>query len=508
MSEDTKPFPVACRPGIRRDGSSLETAEFRDGKWTRWHFSRARKIGGYRRIIQGGIDSLYAINLYPKNNIGWTHMAAIDGVLQVTLNGDTGLGSSVVDRTPGSYVSAADALWSFSTMYDDAAGSDYTRIMAHVAPNLEHIDSSTPGLLYSGRVDGSDTLTLVGTAPAVSGGMAIIQPYAFLFGSDGDINWSDANTPTVWAGGDAGSDRITDKKIVYGAPTRGATVPTGLFWSLDALIRATYVGGAGIWSFNIVADDISIMSSRCVAKYDGVFFWVGNGRFFFYDGVVRELPNNYNLDWFFDNINKNSRQKVFTITNQRFGEIWFCFPFGSATECTHAAIFNVRGKYWYDTELPADGRVSGFESSTFWWPIMGCTNGNLHLHEYGYDKITGSRVEPIEAYYKTSDISWLTTGPGKNAWVGEDRWNKLLLIEADWVNQSGNININVYHRAYANEDEVQTGDTIVVTENTDVSKIKLTGRITTLKFSSNDQGGFFQQGELLLHFGVDDGRGK
>ena len=51
-------------------------------------------------------------------------------------------------------------------------------------------------------------------------------------------------------------------------------------------------------------------------------------------------------------------------------------------------------------------------------------------------------------------------------------------------------------------------DTIVIDADTEVNKFKLTGRISSLKFTSSVAGGFFQQGELLLHFGMDDGRGE
>jgi hypothetical protein len=89
-----------------------------------------------------------------------------------------------------------------------------------------------------------------------------------------------------------------------------------------------------------------------------------------YNGVVREVPNNLNLNWFFDNLNYDQRQKVFAIKVPRFGEIWWCFPFGDATECTHAVIYNVREGTWYDTELPNSGRTNGQFPRVFQYPLM------------------------------------------------------------------------------------------------------------------------------------------
>ena len=94
------------------------------------------------------------------------------------------------------------------------------------------------------------------------------------------------------------------------------------------------------------------MSARSVIEYDGVFFWAANNRFMMYNGVVREVPNSRNLNFFFDNIRPHNQGKCFGFANPRWGEIWWCFPYGNATECTHAVVLNVRENDWVDTELP------------------------------------------------------------------------------------------------------------------------------------------------------------
>ena len=84
-------------------------------------------------------------------------------------------------------------------------------------------------------------------------------------------------------------------------------------------------------------------------------------------GLVRELPNQMNINWFFDNLNYAQRQKVWAMKVPRFGEIWWFFPYGDSTECTHAVIFNVREQTWYDTECP---RGAGYYSQILHYPVM------------------------------------------------------------------------------------------------------------------------------------------
>jgi hypothetical protein len=112
------------------------------------------------------------------------------------------------------------------------------------------------------------------------------------------------------------------------------------------------------------------LAANSVIEYDGIFYWIGTDRFLMFNGVVREVENNLNLNFFFDNLNYAQRQKVFAYKVPRFGEIWWCFPFGDSTEPNHAVIYNVRENTWYDTELPNDGRGAGLFPAVFRKPLL------------------------------------------------------------------------------------------------------------------------------------------
>lgn len=521
ISDDVQIVPLAFKPGIRRDGTRLETNEFRDGKWTRWHNGRARKIGGYKQAIKSGLGPMYSAHVYTQSGLGYTHMGSYDGIMQTQIDQTTGLATAPVNRTPAGYVSNADNLWSFNTFYDEAPGTSTTQLLAFVAPNLTDIDSNVAGTLYAGSVTAATALTSITGAPAwppgnpptvdpsapsVSGGFFVCQPFVIGYGSSGFVAWSDEGLPQTWNTRSAGADRVQDRKFVFGSAVRGSNVPSMLLWSQNALVRGTYSNGPSIFSFNTVTDEISIMSSRCVAQANGIFFWPGKDCFFMYDGAVREVPNQFNADWFFENINFSYRQAVWCQVNWRFGEIWWFFPYGSATTCTHAVIYNYRYQYWYDTILPADGRYGGYNDGTLKWPVMGGHGGNLWLHEYGYDKIVGSVVTPLQAYYETSDIAFPTTGPGKSGWVGQDRNIKILRIEPDWKSdQSGSIDFTIKSRKYPMDTTVNS-QTFTMPQGTTVQDMKYDGRLMGFKFESNVQGGSYQQGDILIHIGPDDGR--
>jgi hypothetical protein len=203
---------------------------------------------------------------------------------------------------------------------------------------------------------------------------SISQQYIVAFGNSGYVAWSSPGNPSDWttaSGG--GAANVTSQKIVCGMPTRGGPTnsPAGLLWSLDSVIRMSYTGVTNVvFSFDTVSDESSILSQQGVIEYDGVYYWAGIDRFLMYNGVVKEVPNSLNLNWFFDNLNYDQRQKVYAFKVPRWGEIWWCFPYGDATECTHAVILNIRENCWYDTILPNDGRCDGQYAKVYQYPIM------------------------------------------------------------------------------------------------------------------------------------------
>ena len=217
----------------------------------------------------------------------------------------------------------------------------------------------------------------------ISGGVVSLHPYCFVYGNDGLIrSCSNANIDD-WASPDAARANVATGKILQGLPVRGGSnAPSGVFWSLDSVIRVSYapqsLGVAGTanfaaptyWRFDILTSQASFLSSSSVIEYDGIFFWCGTDRFMLYNGVAKEIPNDFNQNYFFDNLNYEQRQKVFASKVPRFGEVWWFYPRGDATECTDAVVYNVRENVWYDAGQALGARRSaGYFSQVFRYPV-------------------------------------------------------------------------------------------------------------------------------------------
>ena len=366
---------IASAPGIKRDGTKFEGDAYVDGQWVRFQRGLPRKIGGYRAInkyLQGLARTLYT---YTANQLTYVHAGSAALVERFYI--DSGANTSViVDRTPSALVEDTRNMWQF----DSDHGTDGNLLLvAQVAPNLNCICNNEGGQLFVGDLFGTGALTELTeagtelpTGYSATGGIVSLHPYTFFFGDQGYVAWSKPGDPTDYVGTGSGNANITSQKIVRGIALRGGpgNAPSGLFWSADSLLRASFIGGDAIFQFDTISTQSSILSAQCVIEYDGIFYWIGSDRFLMFNGVVREVENNLNQNFFFDNLNYQYRQKVFAFKVPRFGEIWWVFPKGTSTEPNHAIILNIRENTWYDCALPEGGRGAGTAPAIFRKPLM------------------------------------------------------------------------------------------------------------------------------------------
>ena len=364
-------YEFSSQPGVRRDGTDLDTPFYSDGEWVRFQRGRPRKIGGYKAMTQHVTGPVRSMMLDSRSGVNSTHLFSQWGIQRVQFAND-GSSSNIEDRTPTGFTANALLNWSHAAMYSSTGGA-YTAIIAASSPDVLDIASDTTGQVYAGNIASNDTLAAVSDgsgAIATSGGICVLQPFLFVYGSNGLIRNSNANdfsVATGWSGTYANQANPAGTKVVYGAPLRGGgQSPAGLFWSLDSLIRVSFVGGTTLWTYDTLANPTTVLSKKSIVEHDGKFFWIGTDRFLFYNGVVQELPNNMSCNYFFDNLNYTHQNKVWGVKVARWGEIWWFYPRGSDTECGNAVIFNYRENTWYDA---VKERTAGAPTGVFASPI-------------------------------------------------------------------------------------------------------------------------------------------
>ena len=292
-------------------------------------------------------------------------------------------------------------IWQFDSQFSPQGGE--LAIFAHPGYNLINIDNGVATQVLAGGItpNNNEQWFFTGlcdsegqnptyTPISVDGGVTVLYPFIFVYGSHGylannNVDFTVYNQQNFydWNGTFANQVNVSSSKIVKGMPVRGGTnSPSGLFWATDSLIRVSFNSQATslYWTYDIVSSQISIMSSSSVVEMDGVYVWMGVDRFYAYNGQVQVVPNDKNINWLFNNLNYQQRQKVWATKVPRYNEVWFFYPRGTAEECTDAIIYNVKDKIWYDAgQAIGAQRSCGYTTEIFPTPIWADWNYLVHV---------------------------------------------------------------------------------------------------------------------------------
>ena len=116
--------------------------------------------------------------------------------------------------------------------------------------------------------------------------------------------------------------------------------------------------------------------------------------------------------------------------------------------------------------------------------------------EYGYNKITLSNETAITSSFTTCDISWVGGTPSQDTTSGPNRRMHLRRVEPDFV-QSGIMTMEVDGRKFA-RGPVENSGPYYFDATTGKIDLRVEHRELTLTFTSNDIGGNYEMGRLLI----------
>ena len=236
-------------------------------------------------------------------------------------------------------------------------------------------------------------------------------PFGFTTAADFDpmlIRWADQDTPGDWTPtqtNTAGDLRVSrGSRIVRALPTRQEI----LVWTDTNLYTLQFLGTTDVFGLQEYADNISVMSPRCMASAANITYWMGQDKFYAYTGRVETLPCSLR-NHVFANFNYSQSDQVVSGTNEQWNEIWWFYPSASADYNDSYVIYNHLERLWYygsiertawlDTplrEVPT-GANTPIDTSTD--PVSSGA-GYIYDHEVGVD----DDGAPMVSYIQSNDF--------------------------------------------------------------------------------------------------------
>ncbi len=216
------------------------------------------------------------------------------------------------------------------------------------------------------------------------------------------IRWSDQESAVNWtpaATNQAGSLTLSHGSEISGVAQVRQEI---LVWTDIALYSLQYLGPPIVWGSQILADNVTLMSDRAMVTASGVLYWMGEDKFYVYDGRVQTLPCDLR-EHVFGDFNQNQREQVFASTVEQFTEIWwfYCSADNSTASPDKYVVYNYVEKIWYYGNMERTAWMDASIISNF--PIA-AYGDQLLYHESGVDDNTTGTPAPLAAYITSSEF--------------------------------------------------------------------------------------------------------
>lgn len=227
------------------------------------------------------------------------------------------------------------------------------------------------------------------------------------------VRWSDQESVLVW------TPAITNQAGSY-LLSHGSTIITALqsrqeilIFTDAALYSMQYLGTPYVWGFQLLADNISIISPNAVTTVNNVAYWMGQDKFYMYSGRVETLPCTLR-EYVFQNINMTQSYQFFCGTNEGFNEVWWFYASANSNYVDSYVIYNHLERIWYYGSL---SRTAWLDSplratpTTANYVLGSTTNSTLIYHENGVNNGETNPPSAIDSYIQSSDFD---IGDGHN----------------------------------------------------------------------------------------------
>tara|TARA_Y100001963_G_scaffold155410_1_gene246478 strand:+ start:97 stop:1812 length:1716 start_codon:yes stop_codon:yes gene_type:complete len=290
-----------------------------------------------------------------------------------------------------------------------------------------------------------------------------------------EVRWSNQEDPFNWtptATNTAGGLRLSaGSEIITAAKTRQEI----LIWTDVNLHAMRFVGPDDIFSFALVASNVSVISLNAAVTVGDKVFWMGRDNFYVYSGRLQVIPCSV-LQYVFSDINADQNHKFFGASNNMFDEVIWFYASADSTDIDRYVKFNhTEGAWdigtltrtaWVDQGIHENPRASGSVSEV----------------EYIYIQESGENNDgsAMSSYIESADFD---LGDGEQ-FMFVDRLIPDVAMRDTSVDSSGSLDYVLKTRNYPLE-SLTTNSTSTVTSSTQQSFVRARARQAVVRIESD-----------------------
>jgi hypothetical protein len=216
--------------------------------------------------------------------------------------------------------------------------------------------------------------------------------------------WSDAETLTDWAPNttnSAGDLRFdSGSEIIKAVET---TTETLVFTDVS-LHSMRFVGPPFTFGQTRIGTNVQLIGPNAVVSTGSETWWMANGLFQMYDGVVRNLPCSIRT-YVFSILNTTQTEKIAAGINRTYKEVIWLMPVNGSSENNFYVICNFEDPSsltWYYGDFNAVGRTTWLDAWFETTPLAGSTDGYLYSHDLGATDQSTSPAAMLDTWLESS----------------------------------------------------------------------------------------------------------
>lgn len=267
-------------------------------------------------------------------------------------------------------------------------------------------DASTPttrGVLLSGLSGATDVPSLASEILVTTERHVVAFGCTPLGSSTQDrllVRWSSSEDYLDWTPDQENS--AGDLRIPLGAQfiTQLQTQREILIWTESTMHSMTYVGAPFYYGMTTLSSKTTIMGPKAKTATGDVVFWMGNGKFYRYDGRITPVDCTVE-DFVFNDFNYDQKWKTYCSSNTAFDEVTWFYPSGGSDEVDRYVTYNYVDNLWTVGSL---ARTAWLDRSVYDWPTAVSSSGYMYFHEFGISDGSTNPESGIPAYIESAPI--------------------------------------------------------------------------------------------------------